>query len=388
MEKVGKIFKEHTMQIILVLVVIFFAITTQGKILSALNFDALITQNAYVFILATGMFMCMLIKGNIDLSVGATVCLIDAIGAYMMVNMGFSVPVAMISMVLIGCIIGAILGWLIAYLNIPPWIATLGGFLAFRGLGTKIVTIASSTSSISINDIEGFKKLFNSHIPKSLCVPIGIVCCVIFIFMQIKSRATKIKKGYEAESMGTLVARCVIISAVIMLFAFKYGGTFGEKALGMPTVLVWVAVVLLIYDFISSKTVLGRYFYAMGGNMEATRLSGIDTKLVLFFAYLNMQFLSVIAGWTSLAKLSTANGFMGQNYELDAISACIVGGVSAYGGSGSVFGMVVGAALIGVINLGMSIMSIDPNWQKVVKGVVLLAAVVFEIVNNRPKTKA
>ena len=388
MEKVGKIFKEHTMQIILVLVVIFFAITTQGKILSALNFDALITQNAYVFILATGMFMCMLIKGNIDLSVGATVCLIDAIGAYMMVNMGFSVPVAMISMVLIGCIIGAILGWLIAYLNIPPWIATLGGFLAFRGLGTKIVTIASSTSSISINDIEGFKKLFNSHIPKSLCVPIGIVCCVIFIFMQIKSRATKIKKGYEAESMGTLVARCVIISAVIMLFAFKYGGTFGEKALGMPTVLVWVAVVLLIYDFISSKTVLGRYFYAMGGNMEATRLSGIDTKLVLFFAYLNMQFLSVIAGWTSLAKLSTANGFMGQNYELDAISACIVGGVSAYGGSGSVFGMVVGAALIGVINLGMSIMSIDPNWQKVVKGVVLLAAVVFEIVNNRTKTKA
>ncbi len=388
MEKVGKIFKEHTMQIILVLVVIFFAITTQGKILSALNFDALITQNAYVFILATGMFMCMLIKGNIDLSVGATVCLIDAIGAYMMVDMGFSVPVAMISMVLIGCIIGAILGWLIAYLNIPPWIATLGGFLAFRGLGTKIVTIASSTSSISINDIEGFKKLFNSHIPKSLCVPIGIVCCVIFIFMQIKSRATKIKKGYEAESMGTLVARCVIISAVIMLFAFKYGGTFGEKALGMPTVLVWVAVVLLIYDFISSKTVLGRYFYAMGGNMEATRLSGIDTKLVLFFAYLNMQFLSVIAGWTSLAKLSTANGFMGQNYELDAISACIVGGVSAYGGSGSVFGMVVGAALIGVINLGMSIMSIDPNWQKVVKGVVLLAAVVFEIVNNRPKTKA
>ena len=188
--------------------------------------------------------------------------------------------------------------------------------------------------------------------------------------------------------MGALVARCVIISAIIMLFAIKYAGALKETALGIPMVLLWVVVVLLVYDFITSKTVLGRYFYAMGGNMEATRLSGIDTKLVLFFAYLNMQFLSVIAGWTSLAKLSTANGYMGQNYELDAISACIVGGVSAYGGSGSVFGMVVGATLIGVINLGMSIMSIDPNWQKVVKGVVLLAAVVFEIVNNRPKTKA
>jgi putative multiple sugar transport system permease protein len=226
------------------------------------------------------------------------------------------------------------------------------------------------------------------------------------VILQVRARATKIKKGYEAETVGALVTRCVIICLVIMLFAVKYAGGIidikslsnkkgivamilgKQTSLGLPAVLIWVAVVLLVYDFISSKTVLGRYFYAMGGNMEATRLSGIDTKLVLFFAYLNMQFLSVIAGWASLAKLSTANAFIGQNYELDAISACIVGGVSAYGGSGSVFGMVVGAALIGVINLGMSIMSIDPNWQKVIKGVVLLAAVVFEIVNNRPKTKA
>ncbi|MCR5591083.1 MAG: sugar ABC transporter permease [Lachnospiraceae bacterium] len=406
MEKVGKIFKEHTMQIVLFLVVIFFSITTKGQILSAMNFEALITQNAYVFILATGMFMCMLIKGNIDLSVGATVCLVDAIGAYMMINMGISVPIAMISMVIIGCIIGAVLGWLIAYLNIPPWIATLGGFLAFRGLGTKIVATASSTSSISVNDMKGFTNLFISHVPKGLSIPIGIVCCVLFVFLQVRARATKIKKGYEAESIGALATRCVIICLVIMLFAIKYaGGLIDPKnlsnkkgivatllgtqpSLGLPAVLIWVAVVLLVYDFITSKTVLGRYFYAMGGNMEATRLSGIDTKLVLFFAYLNMQFLSVIAGWASLAKLSTANAFIGQNYELDAISACIVGGVSAYGGSGSVFGMVVGAALIGVINLGMSIMGIDPNWQKVIKGVVLLAAVVFEIMNNRPKTKA
>ena len=383
MEKVGKIFKEHTMQIVLVLVVIFFAITTDGSILSPMNFEALITQNAYVFILATGMFMCMLIKGNIDLSVGATVCLVDAIGAYMMVNMGISVPVAMISMLLIGAVIGAVLGWLIAYLNIPPWIATLGGFLAFRGLGTIIVSRASTTSSISVNDIEGFKNLFNSHIPKTLCIPIGVVACALFVFLQFKSRATKIKKGYEAESLVAVIVRCVIISAVILLFSYKYA-----NAIGIPMVLVWVAVVLLAYDFVSSKTVLGRYFYAMGGNMEATRLSGINTKFVLFFAYFNMQVLSVVAGWTSLAKLSTANGYMGNNYEMDAISACIVGGVSAYGGSGSVFGMVVGATLIGVINLGMSIMSIDPNWQKVIKGVVLLAAVVFEILNNRPKTKA
>ena len=382
MEKVGKIFKEHTMQIILLLVVIVFSITTKGSILSANNFEALITQNAYVFILATGMFMCMLIKGNIDLSVGAVVCLVDAVGAHLMANKGVPVPLAMLIMLVIGCAIGCLLGWLIAYLNVPPWIATLAGFLAFRGWGTQIVTDVSDRASISVNDIKGFTNLFNGHIPAQASIVIGILACAVLCFTQFNARATKIKKGYEADSLASIVVRCVILSAIIMLFAVKY-----SQANGIPLVLVWVAVVALVYDFITSKTVLGRYFYSMGGNMEATRLSGIDTKKILFFAYLNMQFLTVIAGWTALAKIATANSTIGTNYEMDAISACIVGGVSAYGGSGSVFGMIVGATLIGVINLGMSIMSIDANWQKVVKGVILLAAVVFEILNNRPKTK-
>ena len=383
MEKALEIFKEHTMQIILVLVVIFFSITTNGSILSAFNFEALITQNAYVFILATGMFMCMLIKGNIDLSVGAVVCFVDVVGANLMMNKGVSVPVAMLVMLLIGIAIGAFLGWLIAYLNIPPWIATLAGFLAFRGWGTMIVTNASDRASISVVEASAFCNLFNGHIPPVACIPIGVIACAAFIYLQWRDRSAKIKKGYEVEPKNAMIARCIIISVIIMVFAIQY-----FNASGIPMVLVWVAAILLIYDFITSKTTLGRYFYAMGGNMEATRLSGIDTKKVLFFAYLNMQFLTVIAGWTSLAKISTANSTLGTNYEMDAISACIVGGVSAYGGAGSVFGMVVGATLIGVINLGMSIMSIDPNWQKVIKGVVLLAAVVFEILNNRPKTKA
>ncbi len=388
MNNVGKIFKEHTMQIVLVLVVIIFSITTKGTILSANNFEALITQNAYVFILATGMFMCMLIKGNIDLSVGSVVCIVDAIGASLMAIAGVPVPIAMLVMLVIGCLIGSLLGWLIAYLNIPPWIATLGGFLAFRGAGTQIVTSVSTSASVPVNDVKGFVNLFNSHIPNIgagdfniTSIIIGVVCCLILFITQFRSRATKLKKGYAADSFVAVLVRCVILSAVIMLFAFKYA-----QAKAIPMVLVWVVVILLVYDFITSKTTLGRYFYAMGGNMEATRLSGIDTKKILFLAYFNMQFLTVIAGWTALAKI-TANPTIGTNYEMDAISACIVGGVSAYGGSGSVFGMVVGATLIGVINLGMSIMSIDPNWQKVIKGLVLLAAVVFEIVNNKDKNK-
>ncbi len=389
MKNVGKILKAHTMKIVLVLVVIFFWIMTKdsSSILMPANITALINQNAYVYVLATGMLMCMLIKGNIDLSVGSVVCFVDTIGAILMVKKGLPVPVVMLAMLIVGLIIGCFMGWVIAYLNIPPWIATLAGYLSFRGLGTAVV----SGQTIGIGQCESYLALFNGTIPalfsigglNGMCVLIGIVSCVLIVFTQVKDRATKIKKGYEAESLTATVVRCVILCAVILFFTIKLG-----QDKGIPFTLVWVAVITLVYNFITSKTVIGRYFYTMGGNMEATRLSGIDTKKILFLAYLNMQFLTVIASWISMARLSAANPNAGLNYELDAISSCIVGGVSAYGGSGSVFGMIVGATLIGVINLGMSLMNVDSNWQKVVKGLVLLAAVVFEIFNNRDKKKA
>ncbi|MBQ7481483.1 MAG: sugar ABC transporter permease [Lachnospiraceae bacterium] len=377
------------MKIVLVLVVIFFWIMTKdsSSILMPANITALINQNAYVYVLATGMLMCMLIKGNIDLSVGSVVCFVDTIGAILMVKKGLPVPVVMLAMLVVGLIIGCFMGWVIAYLNIPPWIATLAGYLSFRGLGTAVV----SGQTIGIGQCESYLALFNGTIPalfsigglNGMCVLIGVVACALIVFTQVKDRATKIKKGYEAESLTATVVRCVILCAVILFFTVKLG-----QDKGIPFTLVWVAVITLVYNFITSKTVIGRYFYTMGGNMEATRLSGIDTKKILFLAYLNMQFLTVIASWISMARLSAANPNAGLNYELDAISSCIVGGVSAYGGSGSVFGMIVGATLIGVINLGMSLMNVDSNWQKVVKGLVLLAAVVFEIFNNRDKKKA
>ncbi|MCR5357254.1 MAG: sugar ABC transporter permease [Lachnospiraceae bacterium] len=377
------------MKIVLVLVVIFFAWNTRGgsSILKPENITALINQNAYVYVLATGMLMCMLIKGNIDLSVGSVVCFVDTVGAILMVKKGLPVPVVMLAMLVVGLIIGCFMGWVIAYLNIPPWIATLAGFLSFRGLGTAIV----KGQTIGIGQCESYLKLFNGNIPglfniaglNGMCVLIGIAVCAIIIVTQTKDRATKIKKGYEADTLTTVIVRCVILCAVILFFTVKLG-----QDKGIPFTLVWVAVITLVYNFITSKTVIGRYFYTMGGNIEATRLSGIDTKKILFLAYLNMQFLTVITSWISMARLSAANPNAGLNYELDAISACIVGGVSAYGGSGSVFGMIVGATLIGVINLGMSLMNVDSNWQKVVKGLVLLAAVVFEIFNNRDKKKA
>lgn len=385
MNKAVEIFRQHTMKIVLVLIVIFFSVMTKGQMFAASSFQALIAQNAYVFVLATGMLMCMLTGGNIDLSVGSFVCFIGAIGGIMMVRGEMSVPMAMLLMVGAGVIYGIVEGFLIAYINIPPWIATLAGYLAFRGWGTALLnggTIAPMP--------DGFIKMFNGSVPDLFgggglnitCILVGVIACVIFVLLQLKGRNDKLKKGYEAESMGSLIVRCVLICVVIMLFAFKLA-----QAGGIPNNLIWVAVIVLVYNFVTGKTTVGRYFYTIGGNVEATRLSGIDTKKIFFLAYLNMSVLTVISAWMTMARLSAATPTAGTNYEMDAISACVVGGVSAYGGSGTVFGMVIGATLIGVINLGMSLMGIDANWQKVVKGVVLLAAVVFEIMNNKDKTK-
>lgn len=387
MNKMTEILRQHTMKIVLVLVVIFFSVMTKGQMMAATSFQALIAQNAYVFVLATGMLMCMLTGGNIDLSVGSFVCFVGVIGGIAMVKAGMPVPVAMLLMLGVGLIYGAVEGFLIAYLNIPPWIATLAGYLALRGWGTALLDGASSIAPLP----EGFLKMFNGSVPDLFggaagmnvtSLLLGVIASFLFVFLQVKGRADKLKKGYETESMGAVGLRCVLVCAVILLFAFKLA-----QAGGIPNNLVWVAVIVLIYHFITSKTTIGRYFYTIGGNVEATRLSGIDTKKIFFLAYLNMAVLTVVSAWMTIARLSAATSTAGTNYEMDAISACVVGGVSAYGGSGSVFGMVVGATLIGVINMGMSLMSIDANWQKVVKGVVLLAAVVFEILNNRDKSR-
>lgn len=388
MKNTAQVLRKNTMIFVLVLVFLFFTITTKGQMFTALNFNALITQNAYVYILATGMLMCMLTGGNIDLSCGSFVCFIGAIGGICMVIKGMGTGVSVLIMLLVGIVYGAALGFVIAYMNIPPWIATLAGYLAFRGWGTALLSANSSTGSIAPFP-QTYLKLFSGKIFETPinqmnmpCLIVGVVVSVLVVVLNIVNRNSRIRKGYEVSSMAAMIAKSVISVAVILLFAYKL-----SMAGGIPTALLWVVAIVLIYEFITSKTTIGRYFYTIGGNAEATRLSGVDTKKIMFLAYLNMAVLTVISAFTVIARFQAANSTAGTNYEMDAISACVVGGVSAYGGSGSVFGMVVGATLIGVINLGMSLMGIDANWQKVIKGVVLLAAVVFEIMNNKDKTK-
>ena len=377
--------KANTMIIALIVITAFFVLGTRGKILLAQNISNLIAQNAYVFVLATGMLLCILTGGNIDLSVGSVVCFVGATGATLMENMNVHWVICVIFMLILGIIIGAWQGFWIAYVRVPPFITTLAGMLIFRGLSN--VVLNGLTVSITNNT---FVKVFGGgadcYIPDFFglegfnltAMLTGVIACAIYLFIQIRGRLIRAKKGYELEPLQNMLMKAIVVSAAILAISYQL-----SRHRGLPTVLIIVAIVVLVYAYITSKTTLGRYFYAVGGNEKATKLSGIDTKKVYFLAYTNMGFLAALAGMITIARLTSAQPTYGQNYEMDAIGSCFIGGASAYGGTGKVSGVIIGALLMGVINLGMSIMGVDANWQKVVKGGVLLAAVIFDVISKK-----
>ena len=367
--------QKYTMVLVLVLVVLFFSLRTGGKLLLPQNITNLISQNAYVFVLATGMLLCILTGGNIDLSVGSVVCFAGAVGALMMqakINMWLAVVV----MLAVGLAIGAWQAFWIAFMRIPPFITTLSGMLVFRGLSNVLL----KGQTVSVTNA-AFVKIFGGgadcYIPdffgggaghNILAIVVGVVGVAIFAVATFLSRASKVKKGYATESLISTIVKTVVIGAVAIFFAVKL-----SQYKGIPTALIWVALVVAIYSYITGKTTIGRHFYAVGGNEKATKLSGINTDKVYFLAYSNMGLLAGLAGMLTIARLTSAQPTYGQNYEMDAIGSCFIGGASAYGGIGTVPGVIVGALLMGVINIGMSIMGVDQNWQKVVKGLVVLA---------------
>lgn len=384
---VSAFFRKYTMIMALILMVIFFSITTGGKILFPQNINNLISQNAYVFVLATGMLLCILTGGNIDLSVGSVVCFTGAVGA-MIMDRNVNFPAAVLTMLVIGVLIGMWQGFWIAYVKVPPFIATLAGMYAFRGFSN--VVLQGMTVSVKS---ETFVRLFGGgadcYVPDFLgsgeginmtCMLAGCIAVIVLIAVQLKNRINNKSRGYETAPLGSTVVKLVLISAAILWVTYKLA-----SYKGIPTVLIWILLVLLIYGYLTTKTRIGRYLYAVGGNEKATRLSGINTKKVYFIAYVNMGLLAALAGVLTIARLTTAQPTFGQGYEMDAIGACFIGGASAYGGIGTVPGVVVGAMLMGVINQGMSIMGIDPNYQKVVKGLVLLVAVAFDVLSKREK---
>ena len=378
--------KKNTMILVLIAVVAFFSFQTKGAILLPMNVSNLISQNAYVFVLATGMLLCILTGGNIDLSVGSVVCFVGAVGAVLMVNKNVPVWAAILIMIVIGTAIGAFQGFWIAFVRIPPFIVTLAGMLVFRGLSNVVLnglTVSIKDKTSFVNLFGGgadcyVHDLFGNGTLNLTCLLGGLVAATIFVVMQFTSRIRRKSKNYEVEASWRFLVKTIGITAVVMLFAYKLA-----QYKGIPTVLIWVLVVVLVYGYITNNTTVGRYFYAVGGNEKATKLSGINTNKVYFIAYTNMGFLAALAGMITIARLTSAQPTYGQNYEMDAIGSCFIGGASAYGGTGTVPGVIVGAVLMGVINLGMSLMGVDANMQKVVKGAVLLAAVIFDVVSKR-----
>ena len=320
--------------------------------------------------------------GNIDLSVGSVVCFVAAVDGKMMVLNSMNPYLSMIVMLLIGIAIGAWQGFWIAYVRIPPFIVTLAGMFAFRGL-SNVVLEGQTLAPMP----DAYLGLFNNYIPDFLgggegfnrtCFVVGIIVCIVYVALVMKNRADRAKKGYSVDAFGGVAIKMVLICVVVLAFMYRLA-----QYKGIPNSLVWVAVIIAIYTYVASKTTTGRYFYAVGGNEKATKLSGIDTNKVYFLAYLNMGLLAAIAGMVTMARLNSANPQAGTNFEMDAIGSCFIGGASAYGGTGTVPGVIIGALLMGVLNLGMSIMGIDQNIQKVVKGLVLLAAVIFDVVSKR-----
>ena len=387
---VGAFFQKYTMVIALVVVVVFFAIATGGGSLKPGSINNLISQNGYVFVLAAGMLCCILTGGNIDLSVGSVVCFTASIGCVMM-DRGANMWLAVLVMLAIGLAIGVFQGFWIAKIHVPAFIATLSGMYAFRGLSNVVL----QGYRVDISN-ENFLFLFGGgrdcYIPDYIrqwtgaegkpnltCLAIGVIAILIYILMTVRKIHVQKKLNLHQSILGQVITMAAI-SAVVFFVTWQMA-----SFRGLPTVLIWVALVLGIYQYITTKTAMGRHLYAVGGNEKATALSGVRTRNVYWFAYANIGLLAGLAGVLTAARAKGIDPTYGEGYEMDAIASCFIGGASAYGGTGKVSGMIIGAVLMGVINQGMNMVGVDSNLQRVVKGLVLLLAVVFDVMSKRQK---
>lgn len=374
--------KQYAMVFALIALFIIFYIMTGGINATPMNMNNLIMQNGYIVILATGMLLCVL-TGNVDLGVGSYLALCGSIAAKLVVEQGWSIPAAFVVTIVVGIIFGAWNGFFIAYLDIPPFVVTLAGQLIGRGL---TYTLLESKTVGPLPD--AYVYVGAGHLPNieiagmdGVSLIVAAIATAFVILVELKNIKTQKKYGFAIVKAWQTVIKLAIVIAIIW-FAFLKLAQYR----GIPVVMVIMAVVVGIYNFITSKTVAGRQIYALGGNAKAARLSGIDTRKVFFWVYTNMGFLSAIAGIVLSARNASATPKAGDGLELDAIASCYIGGAAAAGGVGTIFGAVVGAFVMGILNNGMFLIGLSTDLQKVVKGVVLLAAVTFDILSNRKKS--
>ena len=377
--------QEYGMFLALIAIFLMFYILTGGKNASPFNINNLVMQNGYVVILASGMLLCVL-TGNIDLGVGSIVAVTGAVSAILVVQRGFAYPIAFLVALLIGVASGMFVGLFVAYLGIPPFVVTLATMLMGRGL-TYTLLKAQTVGPLPANYVKyaaGFlptiKVPFGNSEIDLICILVALVATALMVLAEIKGNATKKKYGFATIPLWQTIAKLVVISGIVWFFFYKLACLNG-----IPIVLIIMAVVVVIYHFITSKTVAGRQVYALGGNAKAAKLSGINTKRVFFWVYTNMGILAAVAGIVLSARNAAATPKAGEGFEMDAIASCYIGGAAASGGVGTIVGAVVGAFIMGILNNGMSLMGLSTDIQKVVKGLVLLGAVTFDVLSRRRK---
>jgi putative multiple sugar transport system permease protein len=371
--------REYGMLIALIAVMAFFQIQTQGVLMKPVNITNLVLQNSYVITMAMGMLL-IIITGWIDLSVGSVVAVIGALAGVLIVRYDVNWILVVAISLLLGAAIGAFHGYFVAYLKIPAFIVTLAGMLIFRGLtiallrGESVGPFPRGFQNISSGFIPDF---FNGEGFHITTIVIGVVLSALLIWLDVRTRRNQQKYGFEVTPFYFFVVKNIAIAAAVMGFCYLMA-----SYKGIPTVLVLLFVLITFYSFITSSSVIGRRIYAMGGNEKAARLSGVNTPRLLFYTFINMGVLASLAGLIVAARLNSSTPNAGDGMELDVIAACFIGGASPSGGVGKVIGALVGAFLIGVLNNGMSIMGVGIDWQKVVKGIVLLLAVLFDVYNK------
>lgn len=368
--------REYAMVMALVVIMILFQILTGGVLFMPLNITNIILQNSYVLILSVGMLLVIL-TGNVDLSVGSVAAFIGAVSAVFMVTYHMPVILAVPLCLIIGALVGAWQGFWIAYVRIPAFIVTLAGMLVFRGF-TMVILKGQTLSPYA----QSFQAIANGYLPEALklgdlnliALIIGVLLSLLYIYVEFRNLKNKKKYNLEILPAGFTAAKIILMIIAINLL------TYGLAAYkGIPSVLVLIASLIAIYTFITQKTILGRHIYALGGNEKAARLSGIKIKRVKFMVFVNMGILAALAGLVVAGRLNAATPKAGTNFELDAIAACFIGGASASGGIGKIMGAIIGALFMGILNNGMSIMSVGIDWQQSIKGLVLLAAVAFDV---------
>ncbi|MDX3095773.1 sugar ABC transporter permease [Streptomyces sp. ME01-24h] len=372
--------RQYGMIIALVLIAALFQIWSGGILLKPQNVTNLIGQNSYILILAIGM-MVVIIAGHIDLSVGSLAAFVSAAAAVMIIHHHVSWPLALVACLLIGAVAGAWQGYFIAYVGIPSFIVTLAGMLLFRG-GTQIFLEGQSISPFP----SGFQKIGNGFLPEvgphtnyhNLTLLIGLVVIAITVVQEIRDRRQQLAYDLDVLPRNFFLLKLLAIVACVVAFTMTLASYHG-----VPIVLLILAGLLIVFGFVMRNAVIGRHVYALGGNQAAAKLSGVKDKRVVFLVFVNMGVLAALAGVVYAARLNAGVPQAGINFELEAIAAAFIGGASATGGVGTVLGAIIGGLVLGVLNNGMSLVGIGTDYQQVIKGLVLLAAVGFDVWNKR-----